>query len=87
MYTITLAWTVYSVTGSAADMGAVLVANIVPQVAFLMFGGALADRIPRRRVIMISNVGSGLVTLAMSVAAGMHVLNWPASSAALSSWA
>lgn len=75
MYTITLAWTVYSVTGSASDMGIVMIANVLPQIGFMIFGGAIADRIPRRRVILASNVVAGLVTLAMAVAAALRALD------------
>jgi MFS family permease len=75
MYTITLAWAVYKTIGSASDMGIVLVANVIPQIAFAVFGGVLADRIPRRKVILVSNFGAGLATLALCVGSGFHVLD------------
>jgi MFS family permease len=72
MYTIILAWTVYSVTGSSADMGGVLIVNIIPQIVLAIYGGALADRLSRRGIILTSNVGAGVVTSAMSFAVGSH---------------
>ena len=52
MYTITLAWVVYSLTHSASNMSIVLIANIIPQLALILFGGVLADRVQRRLVIL-----------------------------------
>ena len=72
MYTIILAWTVYSVTGSSADMGGVLIVNIIPQIVLAIYGGALADRRSRRGIILASNVGAGVVTSALSFAVGSH---------------
>jgi MFS family permease len=45
--------------GSATDLGLVLAARQVPTVLFLLFGGVLADRLPRHRVMVASNVLSG----------------------------
>jgi len=75
MFVVALAWTVYGLTGSAADMGAVLIADIVPQLALVTYAGVLADRISRRLVILFSNVGAGLVTLILSLALAAHKLD------------
>lgn len=72
MYDITLAWTVYRMTGSAADMGIVLIANAVPQVLFSIGGGVLADRASRRRVILGCNIAAGAATGAVCVAAALN---------------
>jgi hypothetical protein len=45
--------------GSATDLGLVLTARQVPTVLFLLFGGVLADRLPRHRVMVASNFLSG----------------------------
>jgi predicted MFS family arabinose efflux permease len=50
--------------GSAAKLGAVLAGRSIAQVAFLIFGGALADRFPRYRIM----VGSDLLALAAQAA-------------------
>lgn len=82
MYSITLAWTVYSVTGSALDMGGVLAANVVPQLIFMIFGGVLADRASRRQVIFLANVADGVITAVLAVAASTHRLGAAALVAA-----
>jgi len=63
---IALAFAVLHLTGSAADLGLVLAARTVPQVLFLLFGGVIADRFPRRRILML---GAGLAGLAQATAA------------------
>ncbi len=45
--------------GSATDLGLVLTARQVPTVLFLLFGGVWADRLPRHRVMVASNLLSG----------------------------
>src|ERR1700678_3789206 len=74
MYTITLAWSVYSSTGSSSDMGLVLAANVVPNLAFTLFGGVLADRLQRKTIIVWTNLASTAVTAGLAVAALTHRL-------------
>jgi MFS family permease len=46
--------------GSATTLGLVLTARIVAQVAFVLFGGVIADRLPRLRVMVIADLAAGL---------------------------
>jgi MFS family permease len=57
---IALAFAVLDLTGSKADLGYVLAARAVPTVLFILFGGVWADRLPRHRVMVGSNVVSAL---------------------------
>ena len=57
---VALAFAVLDLTGSKADLGLVLAARTLPQVLFLLVGGIWADRLPRNRVMVLSNVVSGL---------------------------
>jgi MFS family permease len=57
---VALAFAVLDLTGSKADLGFVLAARSLPQVVFLLAGGIWADRLPRHRVMVASNVLSGL---------------------------
>lgn len=61
MSPVALAFAVLHLGGSAADLAFVLMANIGAQVLFLLFGGALADRVPRGRVLICANAGAGCV--------------------------
>src|SRR5438874_8272099 len=64
--TTAIAFAVLDVTGSKADLGYVLAARALPQVVFLLAGGIWADRLPRHRVMVASNVLSGLSQAAVA---------------------
>lgn len=77
MYTITLAWVVYSLTHSASNMSIVLIANIIPQLALILFGGVLADRVQRRLVILCTNSAAAIITAGLAYAVDRHILGMP----------
>ena len=56
---IAITFAVLDLTGSVTDLGIVLAARSIPQVVFLLFGGVLADRLPRHLVLVVSNIVSG----------------------------
>lgn len=51
---IALAFAVLDLTGSVRDLGLVVGARSLANVAFLLFGGVLADRLPRHAVMVTS---------------------------------
>jgi MFS family permease len=53
---VALALFVIQRTGSATDLGLVLAAQALPLVAFLLVGGVWADRLPRHRVMMVTDL-------------------------------
>lgn len=53
---VALALFVIDLTGSATDVGLVLAANVLPLLAFLLIGGVWADRLPRHRVMIASDL-------------------------------
>ena len=55
MSTVALAFAVLDSGGSAADLGYVFAAGVLPQVAFMLGGGVLADRIGRRPVMLAAD--------------------------------
>jgi MFS family permease len=61
---VALALFVTDLTGDPVDVGLVLGAQMVPFVAFLLIGGVWADRLPRARVMIATDV----------VRAGLHAL-------------
>lgn len=54
---VALAFAVLDLTGSATDLGLVLGARTVSLVVFILIGGVWADRIPRQRLMMFSDIG------------------------------
>ncbi|QUQ62676.1 MFS transporter [Kutzneria sp. CA-103260] len=60
MAPIALAFAVLDLTGSVADLGLVVAARSVANVALLLAGGVLADRLPRAVVLQGSSLGAGI---------------------------
>jgi predicted MFS family arabinose efflux permease len=53
---VALALYVTQRTGSATDLGVILAAQSVPFVVLLLFGGVWADRLPRQRIMIATDV-------------------------------
>jgi MFS family permease len=53
---VALAFAVLNLTGSATSLGVVLAAQTIPLVLFILVGGVWADRLPRRLVMVSSDL-------------------------------
>jgi hypothetical protein len=60
MATVAVPFAVLGAGGSVSDIGYVAAAGLVPTVVFLLFGGVLADRLPRQRVMVAANIGQSV---------------------------
>jgi MFS family permease len=60
---VALPFQVYELTGSALAVGLIGLAQVGPLVAFALIGGAIADRYDRRRLLIISQLGSMAASL------------------------
>lgn len=58
MAPVALAFAVLDASGSGHDLGVVLAAHMLPLLAFLLVGGAVADRFPRRTVLVAAHLGA-----------------------------
>jgi len=47
-----MAWQIYQITNSPLQLGLLGLARALPQMALALFGGVLADRVDRRRILM-----------------------------------
>lgn len=70
-----LSWQVLLMTGSATAMGIVLMAATVPKLVLVLIGGAIADRLPRRLIILWSDGGRGLIILCIALLGWLNLLN------------
>jgi MFS family permease len=57
----------YALTGSATMLGVVMFARALPQFLFTLFGGVLADRLPKRNLLLVTQTLTGLCMLATAV--------------------
>lgn len=72
MTIVALSFAVLALRGSAADVGYVVAAFMVPQIVLLLVGGVWADRVPRRWLMVASDLvrAAAQVALAAAVLAG-----------------
>jgi MFS family permease len=77
MSSVAIAFAVLGNGGTATALGIVFTANIVPMTAFMLAGGALADRLGRRRVMLAADLGrcAAQAVLAGALTAG-HPSLW-----------
>jgi MFS family permease len=74
---IALAFAVLDLTGSASDLGLVVGARTLVNVAFLLFGGVLADRLPRPLLLVGSSLLAGLTQGVAAVLVLTHAATIP----------
>jgi len=67
MQLIAQGWLVYNMTGSAEDLAWVTIAFMFPQVGFSLFGGVIADRYNKKKVITGAQLLNALVSLVMAI--------------------
>ena len=66
MQIIARGWLVYTLTSSAVDLAWVTMSFMLPTVLFSLYGGVLADRLPKRSVIVGSQALNCVATLIMA---------------------
>ncbi|MFG2312468.1 MFS transporter [Streptomyces sp. NPDC048566] len=54
---------IYDITGSSAWVGYASLAGLVPLVVFALWGGAIADSMDRRRLLLVTNTGIAATSL------------------------
>ena len=67
MSPVALAFGVLEITGSAAWLSAVTAAALIPMVATMLLGGAIADRYRRDSVLRLTSLGAGLTQFGVAV--------------------
>ena len=66
---------IYRITGSAAILGSMAVANAVPMLFLSLFGGVIADRVQKKYVVLIGHLSSAAVSLGIAIALTMGYLS------------
>lgn len=77
-YNVGLAVYAYQQTHSAAWVGAVTLGRMLPSLAFGAYGGVLAERFERVRLMVVLNLICTAVMIGLAVAAQAHVPVWVA---------
>jgi len=58
----------YRLTGSPALLGTMALISAFPMIIVSLFGGAIADRMPKKRVVIAGLIGSAIVSLGIALA-------------------
>jgi MFS family permease len=67
-------WIVYQLTGSELALGTITFFGSVPTLFLMVPAGALADRLPKRKVVTIAQAAMMLQAFALAALAATHVL-------------
>jgi MFS family permease len=74
---VAIPFQVYDLTGSNFAVGAIGLVELVPLVVFGLYGGALADHVDRRRLLVGTGVAQAVVTVVLAVNAFRDEPNLP----------
>ncbi|NEQ33343.1 MAG: MFS transporter [Leptolyngbya sp. SIO4C5] len=65
---------IWQQTQSATAIALILVFYQLPQLAISLFSGILIDRIPRKRLLWLSDAGAACCTISVGILAGLQIL-------------
>lgn len=74
MQMVTGSLLLYRITGSAALLGTSSLASAIPMLFLSMFGGAVADRMEKKKLLILGLIFSALVSAGIAVALTTGVL-------------
>jgi len=66
---------VYRITGSAKAIGGVAVAAVLPHILSSLYGGAIADRLQKKYILMFTTAAFAVLSFAVATALAMGWLN------------
>ena len=66
----------YELTGSAGLLGVISIGYGLPMIALALFGGAIADRMQRKRLIQLFQCAEALIALALAVSVLTETVTW-----------
>jgi MFS family permease len=84
MQSLAQSWLVLEMTDSAFQLGLINVCQFAPTLLFGLVGGVYADRIPKRRLLQVTQTIAGLIVSVLAVLVTLgHVQLWQIYAAAL----
>jgi MFS family permease len=76
IFVVAIAWTAYSLWNAPIALSVVGIAMTVPTIACLLVGGVVSDRFDRRRILLYSDLGRGVVIGILATLALLHALTF-----------
>jgi MFS family permease len=75
MQMMTRSLLVYRITGSAAILGSLALANALPMLFLSLFGGVIADKFRKKNVLLIGQISSAIVALGVALSLTLGFLS------------
>jgi MFS family permease len=75
MQSVAQGWLVLQLTGSSVDLGVAIALQYVPILIFGTYGGLVADRHEKRRILYVTQSGAGLLALTLGLLMTTHHVN------------
>lgn len=69
-------WFVYELTKSPLLLGITAAGDAIPMLTLSLFGGALADRLPKRNIILVGQICLAIMALAIAVDVKLGAIAW-----------
>ena len=67
---------VYDLTGSAALLGVVNAGSAIPMLTLVLFGGVIADKVDRKKIIQIGQVAAAGLSIVIGVSITTGTITW-----------
>ncbi len=74
MQSVAQGWLVYQMTGSTLALGTITAAGTIPTLFFMLPAGAIADRVSKRRMLMVTQVVMMISALVLAALTWLKVL-------------
>lgn len=76
MQMVARSWFMYELTGKASMLGLVALAGAIPMLGLSLFGGVIADRVAKKRVLIIGQFCSSLVAFGIALFITFGSISW-----------
>ena len=76
MQMVARSWFMYELTGSAALLGLVSLANGLPMLLLSLYGGVIADRVQKKYVLIAGQIASAVLALGVAALITTNLINW-----------
>ncbi|TSC87575.1 MAG: major facilitator superfamily protein [Microgenomates group bacterium Gr01-1014_7] len=75
MQIVAVSWQVYEMTGNPASLGLIGVANFVPILLFSLVGGLVADKVDRKKLLIITYSLQTIIAFTLFLLSFTHLIN------------
>ncbi len=75
MQVVAVAWQVYAITRNPASLGLIGLANFIPIILFSLIGGLVADKVDRKKLLIVSQIAQLILAVILLTLTLSHLIN------------